>query len=673
MKERLCKRCGQPLPHDGDGCPRYVNRKTCDRCGERLPHTGGKGCPKRPSRRQRPSRKVGPARSRRDEKKLARSMIWAIDTEETKTGETTVIVAANEHGDSFHLSDPEGLSSETLLDFLVGLPPGLKVSFFFNYDVTMILRDFRFAYLNTLREAGTVTTERWKIRHIPSKRFWAKSRLHDKSVQVWDVATWYPTSFNQLLKDFDLATPTEAAFIKRMKSLRVDFAKGVTDLTETTAYCKLECVLLARWVRQVITLHHAVGLNLSSYCGPGSTASAIYRKNGWRPPVRDEELTSVASEAFFGGRNEISAMGAVDSKVYVYDIGSAYPYEIANLPGIRAWRIYEKGEPTNPDWWGFAEVIWRVPDSAVWGPFPVRGAQLATGRSLSLVYPREGHGVFHSSEITAAREAYPDCIEVLRSWVAITTNEKPFAWVEALAAERLERKAAGDPAAYPLKVGLNSLYGKMVQRKGRAPYRDIVYGAAVTAGTRARLFRILARAGRDALLAATDGILLTKPIEGLDMGKNLGQWELDTYPSAFLAQSGVYWVGEKIRTRGFRRNSLTLAEVKTAWKEEKTDAVITYKERRFIGYRLATARGREDQLGTWAESVRSMYLSPYPRRVPFRWQGDLLYTNPPPLMDWMLTRELDTAFLSIGRRSDDIYQRVHDREDPSWIFEDVSP
>lgn len=638
--------------------------RRCERCGSILPHEGGRGCPKRPSRRNRPSRKGRPSRKKYNA--VRHVDIWAIDTEEVE-GKTVCIVAANEAGDSHRLVDAEGIGTINALEFLTHLPDGLKVSFAFNYDVTMLTRDVPFHLLNHLRRFNKVTAGDFQLRHIPGKRFWAKDDVEEESVQVWDVWSWWQRSFNKLLDDWDgLADADDRAFIRKMKALRDSFE--TVPLDTIVEYCTMECKLLAKWVRILLELHEGVDLHLRSYCGPGSTASAIYQKNGYKPNDHMPEINGTAMLAYYGGRNEVSSLGIIDGPIYAYDIGSAYPFEISILPAIHGW-TFRRDIPKR-DWWGFAAVKWKLPERTVWGPFPIRGARIAEqGRTMSLVYPTEGKGVYHSTEVMAALKAYgSEHFEVSAVWEADVSG-RPFAWVEELAATRLKYKAEGDPLAYPLKVGLNALYGKMAQRSGKAPYRDVVYAAAVTAGTRARLLPVLAKLGHKALLAATDGILTTVKVPSLEIGDSLGQWELKTYPDACIAQSGVYWLGDKIRTRGFRRNTVTKAEVLRVWTNEGEGAEILYDERRFLGYRIATHRNRPDQIGKWIESERRLRLSPYPRRRSYRKKGHQLKTLPPTLESWEMSKMLDEVMLTKSDASF-LFQRLATLEDPEWNLDD---
>jgi hypothetical protein len=87
------------------------------------------------------------------------------------------------------------------------------------------------------------------------------------------------------------------------------------------------------------------------------------------------------------------------------------------------------------------------------------------------------------------------------------------------------RKQLGsNTRGYPLKLCLNSLYGKMAQRSGRGPYHDAVAAGLVTAMARARLVEAVGHNPEAVVMIATDAVYSTEPLP-LDIGDGLGQWE----------------------------------------------------------------------------------------------------------------------------------------------------
>lgn len=86
-----------------------------------------------------------------------------------------------------------------------------------------------------------------------------------------------------------------------------------------------------------------------------------------------------------------------------------------------------------------------------------------------------------------------------------------------------QRVALGkDTRGYPLKLALNSLYGKLAQRSGSGPYHDAAAAGLVTAMTRARLIEAIAYDPEAVVIAATDGVFSLRPLP-LDIGDGLGQ------------------------------------------------------------------------------------------------------------------------------------------------------
>ncbi len=455
--------------------------------------------------------------------------IWGIDSE-SQGDLLTLVLAASEHGERQVVAGPSGVTTKQVFEFLLSLPRGLKVIFAGGYDASMWLRDLPFGCLNRLRLLGECSWEKYRIKHIPAKMF----RVSDgrRTCTIWDVWGWCQSSFVRMLDEWDLGTDEQRRRIRTMKEQRAAFSD--VELTCIIEYTTDECVLLARWVRLIIQLHQELHLRLNSYCGGGSTAAAIYRAYGWSGAQVSDDIVRIALAAYYGGRNELCGMGEWPyGQVRQYDIRSAYHFAISQLPSLGGGWKHTRKAPKG-DWFGFARVQWDLPLDTVWGPFPVRRAPLASGkRAISLLYPVEGSGWYHSYEV---REA--PC-KVLEAWVLEHDGSRPFDWVNELARKRIEYKLAGDGRHRVLKFGLNSLYGKMAQRKGPPQWRrywNPVYAAAITAHTRSRIYGLLRDYGRRILMVATDGIVTDDSVS-LETGEQLGDWELASQGEYFIAVS----------------------------------------------------------------------------------------------------------------------------------------
>jgi hypothetical protein len=159
-------------------------------------------------------------------------------------------------------------------------------------------------------------------------------------------------------------------------------------------------------------------------------------------------------------------------------------------------------------------------------------------------------------------------------WVArCDCNCRPFEWVKDLYEER--RRIGSNTRGYPLKLGLNSLYGKMAQRCGRGPYHDAVAAGLITASTRARVKEAIGQDPESVIMLATDAVFSTRRLS-LDIGEDLGQWEETVWPDLFIAQPGVYWspsdLQPSVKSRGAPRSIIGEAAPRfhgafTAWFE----------------------------------------------------------------------------------------------------------
>lgn len=536
------------------------------------------------------------------------------------------------------LYNADGCELRDILQWIVRAGnDSLNFGFYFDYDVNQIIAMLPDLHKGQIAVAGKVRYHEFRIRHTPGKRFSVSNVATGETATIWDCSGWAQCSFARLCDDWKLGTEAERALIKAMKARRGDFENATRD--ELIEYTTLECCLLSQWVSILLKLHEDCGISLRAYSGPGSTAGAMIRAREWTPPEVPDHINTIAESAFFGGRSEISCMGPVDGPIYSYDINSAYPRFISSLPEVRGSRWY-RTKSYRSGTWGFYRVRWKQPKTACWGLFPTRGAILPSGhKSVSLLYPTFGEGWFHSVEVETALSLCPGSVEILDGWV-VEPRGVPFEWIGETANRRLEYKRKGDQRAFPLKVGLNSIYGKLAQHTGQHPLQCMVYAACITAATRGELLRRAYPNGHNVLLLATDGILSTVPLD-CEIGDQLGQWEYTEYPNAWLLQAGVYWCGKKIRTRGIDGRSLELSAVDELWKKKRTRAELVLQARRVLSYRLCNAQNKLHLTGTWHTGDRHVRFSPEPRRRAYRWKGSRLLTTPAPVDEYRVQVLLD--------------------------------
>jgi len=118
-----------------------------------------------------------------------------------------------------------------------------------------------------------------------------------------------------------------------------------------------------------------------------------------------------------------------------------------------------------------------------------------------------------------------------------------------------KRRKLSREQGWPLKVVLNSLYGKTAQTVGRRRFTSAMWAGRITAHTRARLSEAMEEV--TPVMVMTDSIFSLDPLPDDYLRDELGGWELaDVFDRIWIAQPGIMAAeraGEIVSTttRGF--------------------------------------------------------------------------------------------------------------------------
>jgi len=564
----------------------------------------------------------------------------------------TYLAATDESGKSWCVSSSQGLSTQQCLELLLTLPTRcLCFGYAFLYDLTKICQDLPDRDLFDLfheKQRERIVDGRVIYKRVPwngfkldySHRKFTVERGNRKTV-IWDIFAFFQSKFTGALKSWQVADEAKLTRMERMKALRSEFDKQSDK--EIEAYCNEECSYLARLGRKLIEAHDKAGLRLRAYHGAGSTASAFLAKInvkehrgecpvGMRVPV---------ACAFFGGRFENSRIGPVRQRVYNYDISSAYPYQAWRLPCLSCgrWR-HSSGHPEKPG--RLTLVHWRAPfvRGSAWGALPVRlpknWNRLSKG---SIVFPLSGAGGWvWWDEFQAARKLNP-AIEGTEYWAYDTDcDHRPFADIPSVYRERV---ALGkDAQGIVLKLGLNSIYGKLAQSVGiNPPFQSWIWAGNITGGCRAQCLGGITTAldPWNVLMIATDGLWsverlkLPRPLDTgtFDLPKPLGGWEEKSYDrGVFCVRPGIYFPLEPtaeqmdaVRARGLGRKVVyeQWQRIVDGW-EARVPEIRLGGVQRFIGAKTGfgvNGRGevrRRASYGEWILQAIKCSFSARPKR-----------------------------------------------------------
>ena len=251
--------------------------------------------------------------------------------------------------------------------------------------------------------------------------------------------------------------------------------------------------------------------------------------------------------------------------------------------------------------------------------FPVRS------KEGHLYWPIQGGGVYWSPEIESAKRlGFRLSFKGGFRFVA-NCNCHPFDWVEPLYDYR--RAIGSSGPGYPIKLGINSLYGKLAQRKGNGTYCNMIWAGLITAITRAKLNDAISESisnfgpGR-IVMVATDALYSLDPLHSLECGERLGAWERNLLDGLFIVQPGLYWDPSKRkrksrglpgkffeeagRTEAFERAWLDYLGAASAGESAIAFPSCSVPFQNFTGLKLAIARGKPETAGVWKNETRTI-------------------------------------------------------------------
>ncbi len=521
-------------------------------------------------------------------------------------GEHRYMYMANSLGQ--YIEAPQ-LATRDCLDFLARVgaeyPDAIHVIYGGGYDVTHWLRDMHYQWRDTLVDFGEVAWNNYRLKYVPNKWFTLSTRVDDQkvSITIWDVMTFYQSSFIKALSSRGLSVPDD---VVAGKAGRNTFTYDDLDFIHT--YTGHELRLLVELCETLRSEFADADIPLEKYHGPGAVANAVMKQKRISMHKREEtfETEMLCRKAYFGGRFEPFQVGHHDGPVFQADKRSAYPHNIAQLPSLRdSW--WEKVDSYVPGEIGIYRCTYHHDNIMKPHPIPWRAHTGAVG------FPS------HVDEVW------------LWNWEAVhaTTHEgyilhcphgdeKPFDFVREHYQTRQEWKALGRGGQWALKLAMNSLYGKMAQRtgshEGPPKYHQLAWAGMVTSMTRAQLWDAISLDPASVIAVETDSVTSTRRLDGLTYSTQLGDWELEEYDWITYLQSGVYWTNKgrnlKIKTRGISAGELTHDKVLEYLAGDQSKPLVT-SIRRFIGI----TNPQRQHYGQWIDIPRDVALSTGGKRI----------------------------------------------------------
>lgn len=505
---------------------------------------------------------------------------------------------------------------EMLLEVAAKNPKTIHIIYGGGYDATHWLRDLPVEQMPLLKdnqkihwsvpETDTSRRNYFTINYLPHKWFelsgfdWV-SRKH-VHIKIFDIMTFFQSSFIKALQSRKIKV---SKVIASGKATRSDFT--YQDIDEVRLYCQQELEYTVMLANKLRAEFDEAGIWVTQYHGPGAVASALFKEHGIREHMQapEKQIERAAQHAYFGGHFEQYQAGHYDGKIWLYDINSAYPFHIKNLPSL-AGAKWEYTESYDPNVMGMWFCSYEDYDNNYQKPHPLPWR----GKGGIVGFPAHNTGVWvWHPEAKYATEVY-------YGWVLTPANDyKPFEFIGEMYTRRRAWQKEGRGGGRALKLGMNSAYGKMAQRVGgnerydfRPAWHQLEWAGLVTSSTRAQLLEAIQLAPDKIISVETDSIMSTVPLD-LDIGGELGQWGVTEYDWVTYVQSGIYFTsdvatGSKSKTRGIDVTQLNHKEVLAFLDSDQTEPLLV-NSRQFIGL----TNPRTAFYGQWLDSVKEVKVA----------------------------------------------------------------
>jgi hypothetical protein len=480
------------------------------------------------------------------------------------------------------------------------MDPGvIHVSFAFKFDVNMIVRDLPKSKVHQLNQEGKCWHDGFMLEFLPSKWFRVWDSGLKVNVKIYDVFSYFTTSAVNAWKEY-LGDDPRVVEVSQGKDARSSFQYSELE-SLIRPYFRLELELYVELCEKLRGYLEDAGIIPREWYGPGTIAGFLLKNRAKDVIKRDlpNEVLEASQFAYFGGRFEQFKTGSYKGPVYSYDIRSAYPHALRLLPNLHhgEW-VHSLGEPEEILDFALYRIEFDYDKSGapLYGrshlpmPFPYRNAK------TEIYYPNRVHGWYWGCEVKVARTRFR--FPILESYeFHPSSDDKPFAFLAEMYETRREWKAAGNQAQLALKLGLNSIYGKLAQRVGwdeenNLPPRwhQLEYAGFATAYCRSMIYEAILQDPWNIIAVETDGLFSLEPLK-LNEGKALGEWEAEQFDGIIYVQSGVYWLSKwephkghywyKARVRGFGTGEVSVTDAIT--NADNLDPIVG-KTHRFAGF-----------------------------------------------------------------------------------------
>jgi len=337
------------------------------------------------------------------------------------------------------------------------------------------------------------------------------------------------------------------------------------NLDNIIKYCIKDCELTKNIARILIdSIKKNVGLP-KTLVSVASLTKQYFRLNSFIPSISyvPEKVLQAGYDSYFGGRFDTFKRGTFDN-VYLYDIVSQYPSYIKDLPNLRNGLWFKTLEIPKKQAFAFYLVELNIPSNVIIPSIPMKDK---TVNIFPCGYIKRWMTWF---DVDLMRDYV---IKVHKGYVFEKSpyNKKPFEkGIIHLFNKKAEVKGKSDIDYNIFKKTMNALGGcfienhlietlekpkylnKIKQELKAGIMFNSVYASQILAFGRWSVLKDIPIKEHNHIIAIhTDSIHTDKPMDKyLDIGVELGQWNLDKEGKGLSLTTGMYQIDDMVKTRG---------------------------------------------------------------------------------------------------------------------------
>jgi hypothetical protein len=430
-----------------------------------------------------------------------------------------------------------------------------KYNWFYNiqFDFESIIKYLDEIDLRELYTNHEVMYNTFKLTYLPRKYFAIQDKNNNR-YYFYDMFNFLDVSLNKASKKF--LNDEKIDNIDGNK-LNTDMQYWIDNKKEIIKYCIKDAELTKRLADYFWDIIYK---NLNFYpkspMSKGKLSEEYFLHTCKIPAINniDTKVIHTAYDSFYGGRFEILMRGYME-KCYCYDIKSAYPAEIANLPNFNNGSFVKVDKVSEEAHTGFYKCKVFALEKE-FSPFKQKI------KNVLNVYPNGAFTQFLTKkEIDFCALHCPNAvinIEFGYEWIPKrldypfkTEIERLYQWKDSEKDEDIK---------YCVKIILNSLYGKFIQISGNDNVTgrlfNPLYASLITSGCRTKILELAIQKPDVIISFSTDSVISTEPLN-VPTNPKLGEFQKDFEGQGVFVMSDVYnlWNNEthkvKSRIRGF--------------------------------------------------------------------------------------------------------------------------